>query len=345
MPHRFVAGDGGVVGIPGEVVVRRGGWVESRHRVHAVVVSADGGIGARVGDPAFPTFFRSAAKPIQALPLVTDGAAGALGLDAADLALCCASHNSEVRHVAGARRILARAGVSEEALACGGHPPLRPEEGRRLAAEGRRPGPVDSNCSGKHAGMLALAAHRGWPLNGYVEADHPVQRRVAAEVARWTELPEEALETGVDGCGVVCFRVPLDRMARAYARLAVAAREGVEGPRQVVAAMTAHPGLVGGVGRLDSAVMEATAGAVFAKVGAEGVYAAGCPEAGWGLAVKVEDGAWRGADVALVRLLDALGATRAGRDDAVAPFRRPVMHNTRHEAVGVVEALFDVETP
>lgn len=345
MPHRFVAGDGDVVGIPGEVVVRRGGWVESRHRVHAVVVDAGGGIRARTGDPAFPTFFRSAAKPFQALPLVTDGAARALGLDDEDLALCCASHNSEVRHVSGARRILGRAGVTEEALACGGHPPLRSEEGRRLAAEGRRPGPVESNCSGKHAGMLALAAHRGWALDGYVEADHPVQRRMAEEVARWTELPVDALDTGVDGCGVVCFRVPLDRMARAYARLAAAARDGVEGPREVVAAMTAHPGLVGGLGRLDTAVMEATSGVVFAKVGAEGVYAAGCPAEGWGAALKVEDGAWRAADVALVRLLDALGATDPGRDDPVAPFRKPALRNTRNETVGVVEALFDLERP
>lgn len=330
-------------GLVGEVRVFRGAWLESRHRVHAVVVDAEGRVRARVGDAAWPTFFRSAAKPLQAMPLVEDGVVEAFGLDDEALALCCASHNSEARHVDVARRILALAGCGEGDLACGGHPPLRAEEGWRRATEGRRPGPIDSNCSGKHAGMLALAAFHGWGVARYVEADHPVQRRMALEVSRWTGLPVEALETGVDGCGVVCFRVPLDRIARSYARLAARAAEGSPGPARIVGAMTGNPGMVGGLGRLDTAVVEATGGAVFAKVGAEGVYAAGWPGRGLGLALKVEDGAWRAADAALVHLLDRLGVTDPESNDSVAPFRRRVLHNTRGEVVGRLEAAFEPE--
>lgn len=236
-----------------------------------------------------------------------------------------------------------RLGLAESALACGGHPPLRPAEGGRIAREGRRPGPLDSNCSGKHAGMLALAVAHGWPIAGYHEASHPVQRRLVAEIARWAALDVAQLETGVDGCGVVCVRVPLDRVAASFARLAVASRD-VGSARRVVRAMVDHPGMVAGLGRLDTAVMQATGGAVFAKVGAEGVYAAGIPAAGLGLALKIEDGGWRAADAALVHILDQLGHTDPSRDDEVATFRSPILRNTRGEVVGGVEPDFEMAT-
>lgn len=328
---------------PGSVAVRRGRWIESRHRVHAVLVEATGRVLAVAGDPRVPTFLRSAAKPFQALPLVEDGVADAMELDEASLALCCASHNSEARQVERARAILARAGVPERALACGGHPPLRLEEARRIAAEGRPPAAIESNCSGKHAGMLALARHHGWPIEGYDRPEHPVQRRMCVVIARWAGLDVEALETAVDGCGVVCIRAPLVHLALAYARLAGAAREPGSAAGRVVGAMTTHPEMVGGAGRLDTAVMEATGGRVFAKVGAEGVYGAGVPERGLGIALKVEDGGWRAADRALVALLDALGLADPQADDAIAPFRRAPVLDTRGDAVGAVEADLPLE--
>lgn len=328
---------------PGRIAVRRGRWIESRHRVHAVVADATGTVLAVAGDPLVPTFLRSAAKPFQALPLVADGVLDAFGLDDAALALCCASHNSEPRHVAGARAILERVGLTEAALACGGHPPLRLEEDRRIATEGRTPGPIDSNCSGKHAGMLALAQHHGWPVAGYERATHPVQRRMCEVIADWTGLAQDEMETAVDGCGVVCVRTPLVHLALAYARLAGAADRSEGAGARVVRAMTAHPGLVGGVGRLDTAVMASTAGRVVAKVGAEGVYGAGVPDRGLGIALKVEDGGWRAADAALVQLLDHLGLTDPKRVDAVAPFRQAVVHDTRGEPVGSIEADIALE--
>ncbi len=315
--------------------------MESVHRVHAVVADASGRRVAHVGDPRFPTFFRSAAKPFQALPLVEDGVVDALGITDEELALCCASHNSEVRHVETARRILARAGLGDDALECGGHMPLREEEGVRLLLAGVRPGPIHSNCSGKHAGMLALAVHHGWPTRGYVEVDHPVQRRMGREIARWTETDPDRIGSGVDGCGVVCFQVPLEAVAASFARFAEAARRGERGPARIVAAMTDHPWMVAGTGRLCTALMEATDGRVFAKVGAEGVYGLGVQDRGVGVAVKVEDGAKRAAEIALLRLLDAMSLLDDAAREALSAWLTPSVRNTRGEIVGCLEA--DVE--
>jgi L-asparaginase II len=330
--------------VPGTVEVRRGGRVESRHRVHVAVVGEDGERVASVGDMAFPTGYRSAAKPLQALPLVEDGVVAALGLTDDELALCCSSHNSEPLHVETARRILARAGLGEDALACGGHPPLRAQEGERLAREGVRPGPIHNNCSGKHAGMLALAVHHGWPTEGYQRPEHPVQRRMLAEIARWTGLGEDEVETGGDGCGVVCFRVPLAAMALSLARFAGAAGRG-RPAAAVVRAMTRHPWMVAGTGRLCTDLMAATGGSVFAKTGAEGVYVAGVPERGWGVALKVEDGARRAADVALVAALDAVGLLEPAAVEALAAYRSPEVRDTRGEVVGGLEARLELERP
>jgi L-asparaginase II len=328
---------------PGLVEVTRAGWLESVHRVHVVVVDCDGTVLRSVGDPDRPASFRSVAKPLQALPLVEDGVWDHFGLDDRALALCCASHNSELRHVELARDILDRIGLDASALACGGHPPLRAAEAHRLAREGRSPGPLESNCSGKHAGMLALARFHGWDVDGYHRPDHPVQLRMRDEVARWTGVDADRLDTGIDGCGVVCFRVPLRHMAAAYARFAAAAAAG-DPAKRVVGAMTSGPEWVGGEGRLDTALMRASAGRLLVKVGAEGVYAAAVPERGWGLAIEVEDGAWRASDTALVGALDRLGWPGArSADEGVAAFRDPVVRNTRGEAVGRICAGFDLE--
>lgn len=309
--------------------------------MHAVVADERGEVTHFVGDPHRATFYRSAAKPLQALPLLDDGVADRFEFTPGELALCCASHNSEPRQVATIAGLLSRLGLDASALACGAHPPLRAQEGLRIAREGRHPEALDSNCSGKHVGMLALAVAHGWPVAGYHDDEHPVQRRMKAEIARWAGLDVARLETGVDGCGVVCVRAPLDRIATSFARLAVASRSEGSAHR-VVRAMVEHPEMVAGIGRLDTAVMRATEGAVFAKVGAEGVYAAGIPGAGLGLALKIEDGAWRAADVAFVHVLDALGLTASTRGGGVAAFRRPHVINTRGEAVGRLEPDFEL---
>jgi L-asparaginase II len=324
------------------VVLRRASVVESRHRVHAAVVDADGSRLNSVGDPELVTFLRSAAKPFQAVAMVEDGAAEAFGIPASELALCCASHSGEPEHVSEVRSLLARCGFSEDALKCGPHAPLSDTAAAALRATGEPPAPIHNNCSGKHAGMLALARHHGWTPTGYLEAAHPVQRRMLTDVGRWVGIPESEIGVGVDGCGVACFAVPLTAAARGFAALAAEAARGKGAARSVLDAMAAHPRLIGGTGRLCTRIGEVTEGTVVAKVGAEGVYCASVRGEGIGIALKVEDGARRGAEVALVRMLVLLGLLGTAAREALADDLRPPVRNTRGEMVGTLQAEFDL---
>lgn len=321
------------------VEVTRGEWVESSHRVHVALVDASGDVRARAGEPERHIFARSAVKPVQALPLVDDGVVSALGLTEEELALCCASHNAEPRHVEMAASILRKAGLDESALACGPHPPYHEPTARAMMAAGREPGRIHNNCSGKHAGMLALARHHGWPTDGYERPDHPVQRRMLEEVARWTGVPASDVRQATDGCGVVTFGVPLRGLALAFARLgSQAGAEPWSAPGRIVAAMTAHPFFVAGTGRLCTELIGVADGRLVAKTGAEGVYVAGMPAEGLGLALKVEDGARRASEPALLAMLHALGVLSAADMAELEPFATPVVRNTRDEAVGAVQA-------
>lgn len=323
------------------VRVERGGLVESLHRVHVAVTDRGGALQARAGDPDFPTFLRSAAKPFQALPLVEDGVADALGITAAELAVACASHNGEPGHLEAVRSLLERAGAGPGALECGAHPPLGEEAARHLVEAGDVPERIHNNCSGKHAGMLALARHHGWPAKGYGKEGHPVQERMLREVSRWTGEPAGRIGRGVDGCGVVCFRVPLRSAARGIASFVA---EGADGgaPRRVVRAMTEHPFLVAGTGRLCTGIMERTGGRIVAKVGAEGVYVAAPVDGSLGVALKVEDGARRALEPALIGVLVALrllsDEEAAGLGGLDAPVR-----NTLGEEVGMIRVTVELE--
>ena len=319
----------------------RGDRVESVHPVSAVVVDAGGSLLASVGDPDLVTFWRSAAKPFQALPLVADGAADRYGFGVEALALACASHSSEPGHIALAADMLARAGRDESDLACGPHVPLSPDVAAQVAREGRTLTPLWSNCSGKHAGMLALATHHGWPTHGYERAAHRVQERILVEVSRWTGTPQDAVGRAVDGCTAVCFALPLSAMALGYARLAASRDEHAV---RIRSAMMAHPWHVGGTDRPCTDLMTAAPGTVFAKIGAEGVYCAGLPGDGIGVALKVEDGDMRCAPIALLAVLQQVAArisstlAAALATPAVARHAEVVIRNTRDEATGYLRA-------
>ncbi len=246
------------------VAVTRGGLVESRHLVHAVVVR-DGEVVLSWGDPDVVSFIRSAAKPFQALPLVS------FDLPEDELAIACASHEALPEQLVAVRALLERAGASADELECGA------EHGSKLR----------HNCSGKHAGFLFLARQRDWPTEGYRLPDHPVQEGVRALVAG---VVGRDLEPAVDGCGVPTFALSLTEMARAFAGLV---RGEPAGADAVVRAMTAHPQLIGGPKAVDTLVMRALPGSV-AKRGAEGVLCVGLPD-GAGVALKVDDGANRAA--------------------------------------------------
>jgi L-asparaginase II len=323
----------------------RGALVESRHHVHAAIVDADGRLRASLGDPELITFFRSAAKPFQALPLVEAGGMERLGITPEELALCCGSHSGSPRHVKVAEALLRRAGADGEALACGPHPPIDESARRELAEAGLEPGRLHNNCSGKHAGMIALARVHGWDAAGYCRLEHPVQGRVLAEVARWVGVPYEAIALGTDGCGVVCFGLPLRNMALGYARLASAARRGEHAPAQVVRAMAEHPEMVAGEGRICTDLMRHCEGRVVAKAGAEGVYCVGVPGAELGIALKVEDGASRAvapAILAILRQLDLISEDDLG---ALHAHAYPVVRNTTGEIVGQRRPRLRLESP
>ena len=318
----------------------RGGVVEAVHDVHAAVVDTRGRLVARTGDPDLVTFWRSAAKPFQAMPLVEDGVTDRFGFTSEELALVCASHSSEPAQVARVRELLGKIGCSERDLVCGPHPPLSERVAQDYATRGLRLTAVFSNCSGKHAGMLALARHHGWPTEFYTRPEHPVQQRCLREVSRWTDVGVADVRTATDGCGVVCFGVPLRNMALAYARLAIAdfglriadSKGGgsIRNPQSaIVQSMMRHPDLIAGDGRPCTEMMRAHPGRVVVKVGAEGVYCALLPRDGLGVAIKVGDGHAVASALAMAAVLEQLGL----RPRPASLTARPMV-NTRGETVG-----------
>lgn len=325
-----------------EVLVYRGGAVESSHMVHAAVVDAGGRLLAAAGDGDRPTFARSAAKPLQAVALVASGAADRFGFTGPELALACASHAGTPEQAAAVASLLVRLGLGEADLACG--------------LQAGRPTPLHHNCSGKHAAMLAVALHHGWPTAGYAGSDHPVQALVRRTVAELTGLDPDGMVAAVDGCSVPTFALPLRSLALGFARLAVASDGALARLR---AAMVAHPEFVAGEGLFDTALIRATGGRVVGKSGAEGVFGAAVT-AGWpgtggggrvtdreapvlhvpvGLALKVEDGAGRAVAPAAVALLRYLGFLGPGEEEALFSHARPVVYNHRGLAVGRIEAV------
>jgi L-asparaginase II len=264
------------------VEVRRNGIVEAWHRVHAVAVQ-NGAVIAEAGDAGLICFMRSSSKPIQALPLARARA----DLDERDLAIASASHRATDDQIAAVRALLARAPATEDDLELD-------------LQEGRPPQKIFHNCSGKHAGMLALCRAHGWPMTGYRLPKHPVQQASAAAHAEAAEADEEEIPSATDGCGVVTFALPLERMAHAFARF----ERLPEGDR-VANAMRAHPDLVGGPDGVDYQLMRAGAG-WFAKGGAEGLLCA-ASATGIGVALKSEDGATRPLGPALAAFLQPFG--------------------------------------
>jgi L-asparaginase II len=325
---------------PVTVAVTRGGVVECRHRVHVAVADARGRLVAAAGDPGLVTFLRSAAKPIQALALVESGAADDLGCTGRHLAVACASHHGMEMHVQVVRELLGRAGLGPEHLRCGPHAPADPEAAEALRRAGAVPERIHNNCSGKHAGMLAVCVHRGWAPDGYLDPHHPVQCEIRATLEA---LAGQAVAASApDGCGVPTFALPLRAMAVAYARLGCG--YGLPGVRAVAAArlaeaMAAHPELVSGPGSLNTELLRRHGQRVLTKGGAEGVwcYAVRQQGPGLGLALKVEDGAARAVGPALLAVLKALGLPGGG-DPELASFTRPIVRNTLGEAVGEIRA-------
>ena len=317
-----------------DVVVTRGNSVESFHRVHAAAVNACDTLLAGSGDPELLTFWRSCAKPFQIIPLLECGGFDALGWGDAELALACASHGGEPEHVAVVESMLRTLGLEEGDLACGPQEPLSPRGAKIARDSGVRIKRTHNNCSGKHTAMLALAQHHGWSIEGYERADHPVQLAMLNQVALWTGVRPSEIDVAVDGCGAAVFGLPLDRMARAFARLGAAAGRGEEIPARIINAMTRNPFLIGGTDRFDSVLMEETEGRILSKVGAEGVHSAVILDSSVGVAVKVEDGSPRAQYPAMIRVLQELDALPERLPPRLAEILRKPIRNSRGDIVG-----------
>jgi len=327
------------------VEVVRGTVVESSHSVHVAVVDSAGRLRAAVGDPGSVTYFRAGAKPFQALPLARDGALDRFGITLEELALCCGSHSGEPRHLEVIVSMLRKIGVETECLVCGPQAPIHEQTRCDLAEEGLEPIRLHNNCSGKHAGMLALARAHGWDTVGYNRPEHPVQGRILSEVARWAGVPVEAIALGVDGCGAACFALPLQQMAQAYATLASSARRGDREATYVVGAMTSYPEMVAGEGRLCTDLMRQTAGRLFAKCGAEGLYFVGVPGAEIGVALKVADGAGRAVAPAILEILRQLDLISEDDLGALWSHAYPDIYNSCGEVVGQMRPRIELYTP
>jgi L-asparaginase II len=284
--------------------VVRSGFVESVHRGALVITGPEGSVRLALGDVVSPVYPRSSNKPLQAVGMLRAG----LDFTGEALALACASHSGEPGHVKRVLELLEAAGLREDDLACPPDFPLHVPS-MRDAAEPRR---VMMNCSGKHTAMLTTCVRAGWPTAGYAAPDHPLQQAIASCVAELTGEP--IAHTGVDGCGAPLFAFSLTGLARAFGRIAGAS----EGPSaDVASAMRAHPWLVAGTGREDTALMSGVEGLV-AKAGAEGVQAFALPD-GFAVAMKLDDGAKRACAPLAVEALRYLGADVSGLEEPARP--------------------------
>ena len=325
------------------IQTERGGLSECVHFGAVAVVDAHGRLLASAGNPQLLSFTRSTLKPLQALPFIEAGGAEHFKLESAQIALLCASHSGEDRHVAQVERLLSATRLGYKRLQCGCHTPYFVELGVKGPG-----GPYDErhhNCSGKHAGFLAYCVQHQLPLDNYLAPTHPLQQAIARDVARVMDLRVEQLASGTDGCSAPNYAVPLARLALAYARLAA----GVASPQAGAAlarlsqAMRQHPDLVSGTGRHDEAFMRAGRGDWVSKTGADGVQALGSVSRGMGLAIKIADGSRQALTAATVAVLDQLGWLDAAQRQALKPWQAEAILSVKGEVVGARRAVFSLK--
>ncbi len=319
--------------------VTRGSVVESLHRGTAAVAGAGGEVIAAWGDVDAPHYPRSAIKPLQAIPFVASGAADAFNLGNEEIAISAASHTAGRRHVAVVRDWLSRLGLSEADLVCGAIEPGDREEAAALIKAGGKPTRAYNNCSGKHAGFLTTSLHVGLPATAYADAKGEEQRTVRNLLSDLSDFDLGSVEPAADGCGIPTLPMPIAGLARACARMADP--DGLkpdhgEAAKRIIAAMAAEPELVRGPGEFDTVAITAGNGAFVTKVGAEGVSAGIVPAKGIGIAVKIDDGGRRAADVVMANILDAIDVLDRNARNALAPWLVEPVLNTLGNRVGEI---------
>jgi L-asparaginase II len=330
--------------------VTRGDLVESVHHGVVVAADADGNVVAAAGDAEMLAFFRSAAKPFQAVPLVESGAADRFDFTPADMALCCSSHDGMRWQQDAVARMLAKAGVGPEVLRCGVAPPYDEEERARVTLGLVPPSPFQCDCSGKHAGMVATCVHLGYPIDSYLDPDHPLQRGILTVIASALGLDQDLIHVAPDGCSVPTFGAPLRTFATAYATLGApdlaakgAGREHAAALNHLRSAMAGHPEHIAGPGELDTDLMAATDGRIIAKLGAEGLLCLAAPERGLGIAISIRDGSERARGTVALTALEQLDLLRPAEAKDLRTRQDQTVTNFNGWRVGEIRPTFALD--
>jgi len=309
--------------------------VESIHAIAACAVDAQEKTVLAYGDvDDFPVFLRSSAKPFIAAAVIEAGARERFGLEPREIAVMAGSHFGQPFHVEAVRSILRKIDMPEDALQCGVHPPYNTAAALELERAGLPLTPIYNNCSGKHAGILALCKIMNVDARTYLEAENPAEQRILDFCARVSDVKAAQMPVAIDGCGIPVYAVPLRNGALSFLRLAT-----LEGPLRVVRdAMIAFPEYVSGTGEFDARLMEAGGGSVVCKAGAEGVHGAGAANAGLGLVCKVLDGTARARGPAVLTMLKGLGVLSPAQLTKLADLEHPIVYNRAGRAVGEISA-------
>ena len=315
--------------------VTRGPIVESRHHGAYVVCDRKGKVVISAGDIKSPVYPRSAIKAFQCLPMIESGAADAFGFTDEEIALCCSSHNGEAEHVRVAKSMLEKCQIDETCYECGVHWPSSKEASYELVRSGAKPAQIHNNCSGKHAGMLALAKQLGANSKNYVKLGHPVQRAIAKTIEKLCEVDLSGAPVAVDGCSVPTWAMPLHNMALGFSKLC---DETYAPFQRIIRAVRNHPFMIAGTGRFDTQVMKAVP-RIFMKFGAEGVFCGCIPHAGLGFAVKCDDGAARAVEVAMISVALKLDVWTPEEREALAGFHHETLVNWRKIEVGELRGV------
>lgn len=329
---------------PGHVplaIVTRGGATESVHYGSVAVTDREGNLLHHAGDVVTPIFTRSSLKPFQAMPALRKGADRAFGFGTRELALMCASHSGEQRHVDVVSGMLSAIGCSESDLQCGKHPPYFYQYLDRTPEPGAQFSSLQHNCSGKHSGMLAYCRHCGHDLGHYLERDHPLQQDIRQAVAHFSSTAERDLVAGTDGCSAPNYAMPLTGLARAFARLTAPGddEEYGDAPRRIFDAMSAHPELVSGEKRSDLTLMQTGGGDWATKVGAEGVQGVAVRSRGLGVAIKIADGNARALYPVTVAVLQQLGLLDEPSSTPAGVYFEPPQRNLRGIVTGKIQPV------
>lgn len=323
----------------------RNGTIESTHFGNLAVVNADGQLLYSVGDPQAITFMRSSAKPLQAVALVESGAYRKFGFSSSHLAVMCASHSGEERHAQAVAEILARVGLGPEHLKCGVHVPLYYTTNNITPPADLKLSPLNHNCSGKHAGMLALCVFHDYPVESYLDYGNPVQKTITENIAYICKYPREKIALAVDGCSAPVHALPLYNMAYGYARFVSPNSVPVNKAKvysTIYRAMMENPEMVGGIGRYDTALMNVCHGKVLAKIGAEAMHCVGIVEKGMAMAAKISDGARRAIFPFSLEAIRQLGVIDDVQMESLKEFHTTILRNYRDIEIGYLKPEFEL---